>query len=204
MQIIDLEQNSQEWLDARKGKITGSKAGDVITKRGNGVKIGVYKLIAERMGIDDDGGSPMERGHALEEEAIRLFSEQYGKPVHRVGFCISDEDPDIANSPDGMIMEGDKYTEGIDAKCLNAANHLKAWFEQEVPSDYEEQVLQYFIVNPDCQLVHVVFYDPRVTAKSLFWLTTKREDVLEEIEASKAYQLKVLADVRAKVESLTF
>ena len=73
-----------EWKAARMGKITGSKLSGLITKRGNGKKMGYYELIAEHLVIPEVGGlSPMDRGSFLEEEAILRFAEDAKKEVKR-------------------------------------------------------------------------------------------------------------------------
>ena len=54
MKTLKLEQNSDEWFEARKGRITGSKLKDIVTKRGSNTKIGVYQLIADRIAVDAD------------------------------------------------------------------------------------------------------------------------------------------------------
>ena len=69
MKIIDVEQGTQEWLDYRKGKISGTMISALYSKRGNR-KIGFYELIAERLAIDPDDENRMDRGLRLEDEAI--------------------------------------------------------------------------------------------------------------------------------------
>lgn len=204
MQIIEVDQNSEQWLEARKGKITGSKLRGIITKRGTARKIGFYELMAERIAIKEGYEDPMERGHRLEEEAVLTFQEMSGLQVDRVGFCISDTNPDIALSPDGLIKVDGKYKEAVEVKCLSSANHLKAHFEKRVPIDYEDQGIQYFIVNKDLEVLHFVFYDPRITAKPMFTIEMRRADNEEKIATYASYQLEVLNDINNMLEKLTF
>ena len=51
MKRLSLEQNTEEWLEWRKGKITGSRLNDIIVKRGTGRKLGFYEVIAERLAV---------------------------------------------------------------------------------------------------------------------------------------------------------
>lgn len=205
MKILkNTEQNTDAWLDARKGKITGSKLKDIVVKRGTGRKIGFYELLADRLAISPDEEDVMERGHRLEKEAIDLFSSVTRQSVEQVGLCISEENPNIALSPDGLIKIKGKYSEAVEVKCLSASRHLQAFFEQAIPDEYEFQKLQYFIVCEDLKVLHFCFYDPRVTVKPFFTIEVKREDIEKDIETYFDYQVNVLKEVDELLEKLAF
>ncbi len=189
------QQNTNQWLEMRKGKITGSKLKDIIVKRGTERKIGFYQLMADRLSLTEEYEDPMERGHRLEDEAIAEFEKLTKKKVEQVGLCISDENENIALSPDGLIKIGKKYKEGIEMKCLSSALHLKGYFEKKVPKEYLEQVYQYFIVNTDLEKLYFVFYDPRVTVKPIHFVEIDREDVEDEIQFAKDYQEQTLKEI---------
>ena len=134
----------EEWLASRVGKITGSRLGDLVAKRGNGYKMGYYELIAERIALPHNGENVMDRGIRLEEEACLRFEKETGKKVNNdLVIWTRDDNEDIAISPDGMIGK----IEAIEVKCLSSALHIKAWLTKEIPSEYEEQIIQYFVVN---------------------------------------------------------
>ena len=152
-------QNKEEWFDARLGKITGSRLKDLIVKRGTGKKIGYYELIAERIALPADNENPMDRGTRLEEEALLKFEEHTGKNVDNSLVIWEREDNEhIAISPDGIINEN----EAVEVKCLSSARHIEALLTGELPSEYEYQRLQYFIVNENLKTLYWVFYDPRI------------------------------------------
>lgn len=204
MQILNVEQNTEAWAFERKGRITGSKLGAIVTYRGNKRKIGVYQLVADRLGLTEEAEDESERGHRLEQEAVNMFEAQTGKSVARVGLCISDKNNNIALSPDGLIGKNGIYKEAVEIKCLGSARHLQAWFEKEIPSDYEEQVIQYFIVNEQLNRLYFCFYDPRIAAKPFFYIIVEREQVADKIRELEEYQVKVLNDVDEMVSSLVF
>lgn len=190
----------EEWLSARIGKITGSKLKDLIVKRGSGKKILFYQLIADRLGIPPDGETPMDRGHRLEEEAIMEFEKLTGLKVNsELMICERDDNPSIAYSPDGII-DGKTW---IEIKCLGSARHIEALLTQEIPSDYQDQAIQAFVVNDDLKKLYMVFYDPRLLYKPLFWLEVKREDVKEKAEQYLEYQQATLAEVNEIVLKLS-
>lgn len=203
MKRLALEQNTEEWLSWRKGKITGSRLNDIIVKRGTGRKVGFYEVLAERLAIDTglEYNDELERGHALEEEALDTFGKLIGKKVKRdCGVWVSDENEHIAISPDGEISA----TQAVEVKCLSSARHLQAYFEKEIPSEYEAQVAQYFIVNEKLKTLFFVFYDPRIPMKSCHWIEISRKDYEQTIAQYKAYEQEALEDIALKVAELSF
>lgn len=206
MRILDVEQNSPEWLEARKGKITGSKLKDVVVKRGNGKKIGYYQLIADRLALDDGQTSSRDRGHDLEQEAIEAFEGMTDRTVDRtVGVCVSDAHEGIAVSPDGLIRDDEgRYTEAVEVKCLGSARHIEAILTNRIPDDYYMQALQYFIVIDELEVLYFVFYDPRLAARPLHMVQLTREEVEEEVEEYREYQVNTLKEIDKAVEQLAF
>lgn len=206
MKIIPVEQNSSEWLELRKGKITGSKLKDIVVKRGNGKKVGFYQLIADRLAIVEDYEDPRERGHSLEHEALEMFEKVTGREVDKdVGLCVSDLHESIALSPDGLIKDEDgRYTEAVEAKCLGSARHIEALLTDKVPADYEMQAIQYFVVNDELEVLYFIFYDPRVIAKPFHIVQVTRADLEADIEFYQDYQVSVLKEVDEALEKLAF
>lgn len=198
--IIQKYETEEEWLDGRRGRVTGTRLKDLISKRGGAKKIGYYELIAERIAIPANGENVMDRGHRLEVDALERFAKETGKAVDGSLVIWSREDnPDIAVSPDGAIGE----TEAVECKCLSSARHIEAWLTKEIPSEYEEQCIQYFIVNDKLQTLYFVFYDPRMP-KDFFYFEVKRESIQAQIDEYLALELQVLADIAIIEAELTF
>ncbi len=199
MKILNFEDREQ-WLNARLGKITGTRLKDIIVLRGSEPKMGYYELIAERLAITDDE-NPMDRGVRLEEEAIERFKKETGKKVDTsLTIWVRDDNENIAISPDGKIGK----TEAVEAKCLSSARHIEAYLKNTVPKDLEMQTIQYFIVNDDLKTLNVIFYDPRMPAKDYFVLVVRREDNEYEIEKYYQEQIKTLKAVEDIVVKLSF
>lgn len=95
------------------------------------LKVGIdfWKFLAETMAEQPDGENPMERGHRLEPENIRLTLQQLGYEeedcVTDCGIWESDEDPRIACSPDAYENTPEP-TWAIECKSLGSAYHLQA------------------------------------------------------------------------------
>lgn len=216
MRVVHIQQNTPEWLEARRTSIGGSDLKDIATERGNGVKIGIYKLIAERLAVEDDGTeAPTDRGHRLEPEALATASEQLGIEFIN-GDCmwVSDDDPDMHVSPDG---HSDDNTIAAEVKCLGAANHLEAIIDfkasvagkanvlkDEIPSGYRHQVIQYFIINETLETLFFILYNPLVKSLPLHIIRVDREDVAGEVDYYKQFERETLNGVRTICERLTF
>lgn len=203
---INKYETEQDWLAARRGKVTGSTLKDVVTLRGDGKKIGYYQLLADKLCIAPDGENVLERGHRLETEAIEKFTEYTGKEVNTdLVIWTRDDNENIALSPDGYIEEGGKIVEAVEVKCLASARHIEAKVTNSIPKEYEFQVLQYFIVNDELEQLHFVMYDPRfIESLQTLIFTIDRADKKDEIETYLDYQRGMLEEIEELANKLSF
>jgi len=190
----------EEWLEARKGKIRGTRLGDIIVKSGTEPKLGFWEIIAERVAIPADDENPMDRGRRLEDEAVQRFVQETGIAVNTDLQLLSREDyPDISYSPDGTIGE----TATVEVKCLKSSLHIKAWWTKEIPKEYEEQAIQPFCVNDKLETLYFVFYDPRMPV-DFFYLTINRKDFEGKIIAYLEQQIITLRNAEEIIKAITF
>lgn len=143
MKIIDCEQGSQTWLDARAGIVTASDFDALISplgkvRAGDGVKSYLAKKVAEAW----QGGPlleynswDMDNGSILEGEARPWAEIRLGCEIQKVGFITTD-DGKVGCSPDGLI--GDNC--GIEIKCPKVETQVGYLLNGELPSDYVAQV----------------------------------------------------------------
>lgn len=109
MQFHNIDQNTDEWLDLRAAKLTGSGCSKVMANYGKAFgepakKIAVQIAVEQLTGKRTDSGSysneHMERGHEQEPIARALYEDQYFVDVDNGGFF------DCGNtgcSPDGLV-----------------------------------------------------------------------------------------------------
>ena len=141
MQVINIEQGTQEWLDARKGVITGSRFKDVITpakgEASKSSKSYMYELVAERMGasVSFFQNEHMQRGNELEPDARSAYEFIKDATVDQVGFCLHDNKL-IGVSPDGLIGEDG----GLEIKCPKETTHISYLDNGTLPLIYKPQV----------------------------------------------------------------
>lgn len=203
MKILKFE-DRESWEEARAGKITGSKLGDITLKRGGGYKKGFYELIAEEVAIPDEEDIPtnvMDRGTYLEPRCLDKFIAETGKEVDTsLLMWVREDNEKIAVSPDGVIGK----TEAVECKSLNSASHIEAWLTKKIPSEYDEQVLQYFVVNDKLEKLYFCFYDPRIISKDFFYFVVNRKDIEEKITETLEYEKNILSEIEKIVLELTF
>lgn len=190
----DIEQGTDEWHHIRKGKITGTTL-KAIMGTPKARQDAIYEIVAERLtvGVDSENSfeNAMERGSRLEPDAIAMFELETGKSVERIGFAEDDTNPFIANSPDGLI--GDD--EAIEAKCMGGKNHVKMWLTNEIPDDYQWQVVQYFVVNPELKKLYFVGYNPDIPAHPLHIIEVSRDQMIEKMSKAREAQEVFLKEV---------
>lgn len=127
--VIDAEQRSEAWFAARAGRLTGSRAADMLAtiKSGEAAVRRDYRLqlVTERLtGQPDEGGyvnADMQRGIDLEPAAFAAYEALTGQMVQRSGFLLS-TDHQAGCSLDGHVGE----FEGIvELKVPRSATHLR-------------------------------------------------------------------------------
>lgn len=198
---IEKYKSEEEWLEARKGRIGSSRLGSLFSKRDRKPLKSYYEIIAERIAIPANGESVLDRGHRLEDEAVARFQEETGKKaVKDLIIWAREDNKAICASPDAVVVG---EPSALEIKCLNSASHIEAWLTKEIPKEYEEQALQYFIVNDKLKTLYFCFYDPRMP-KDFFYIEIKREDVEDKIAEFLELQERALAEIEDIVCQLTF
>ncbi len=143
MKIIDVEQNSLDWLIARAGVVTASEMDALVSpkwkvRESKGVETYLTQKLAEKwlggplpgfMDVD------VEIGKILEEKAIPAYEFDFSELITRVGFVTTD-DGLFGCSPDGLIGSDG----GIEIKCPRLDSHIKYLLADEVPDQYLAQV----------------------------------------------------------------
>lgn len=263
MKIIDLQQNSEEWLEFRKGKSGGSEfknlwipglptkakivekleeyqplssedkkltvraLADMLEpselaalKLDSEPKKHFYEIVADRVArpitpndyVDRLNGQPfsmMERGHILESEALTAFESKTGKKLDEGSVVwVSDYDENAYVSPNGCITDKDgKVREACEVKCLSSPEVVKTFAEGHYPKEYEPQVLKYFMVNDDLEILHFIVYTDVIPGLELQMFDIKRKDVENRLSEAKAFETETLKranKLAERIERLSF
>lgn len=111
MQFYDVEQNTDEWLDMRVGKLTGSGAKTIMANFGKpfgepakklAVSIAREQVTGKRSTAETYSNAHMERGHEQEPIARMLYEEQTFITVTNGGFF---DCGNLGCSPDGLVLD---------------------------------------------------------------------------------------------------
>lgn len=142
MQIIDCEQGTPEWLQARLGIPTASmfatvmavgvKGGKSLTRVSYLNKLAGEILTGEPM--ENYVSADMERGKLMEDEARDLYAFQNNVEPQRVGFVRSNGEKGA--SPDSLI--GDKG--GLEIKSAAAHIQVARLLDGGLPPEHKAQV----------------------------------------------------------------
>ena len=144
MKILDCEQGTYEWHEARRGIPTASEFSRIITpakwQYAAGAATYICELIAERYNpnygfYDEFASLAMANGTLREPEARRYFEFTTGLEVKQVGFCLSDCGR-YGASPDALV--GDDG--GLEIKAPDLKTHVKWCLEGELPKEHAAQV----------------------------------------------------------------
>lgn len=136
IEIIECEQRSEEWFQARLGCVTGTGFQMVLNKK-TGRKTYMMKLLGERMtGVPaysyhskfmDDG----QETEPLAREAYEIYTDT---EVIQVGFAKSAEW--IGCSPDGLVDDDGM----VEIKCPIPSTHCRYILDNRFPAVYHSQV----------------------------------------------------------------
>lgn len=147
----EIEQASPEWFDQRRGYVTASVVGKLLTPTlkvaDNDTSRGLTNtLIAERIaGWTEDSPmtSDMWRGVEMEPYARDIYSTHY-QQAECVGFMLLEADGwSLGASPDGLVgVDG-----GIEIKAPRAKTHLGTILADEVPAHYMGQIQASLLVS---------------------------------------------------------
>jgi putative phage-type endonuclease len=202
VKLIDVEQRSEAWHQARLGRVTGT----VLKKLLGTPKVRetmFYEILAERLSIEANSEeSAMDRGVRLENEALEAYKMATGAKICVIGFVEHKDNKWIGYSPDAIVEPLESYTKDVEVKCLSSCNHLRAFLTQKIPEDYIAQGIHAFVVNDDLQERDFVFYDPRITVKPFFIITMKRADYEKDIDEAKKKVEEFLLEINSAIDKI--
>lgn len=198
-----MEQLSEEWFAARRGKVTASRVSDVIctTKSGWGASRAVYmaELIAERLTgvtVDKFRNDAMQWGVDKEPDAKDAYSFYRDATILPAAFTVHPTIPDAGASPDGFIADDGL----LEIKCPQTNTHIDTLLSGSVPGRYVTQ-MQFQMACTGRRWCDFVSFDPRLPENMrLFVRRIQRDDKV--ITLLEQDILKFLAELDAKIAAL--
>jgi len=135
-----IKQGTQEWHEARLGRVTASRIADVMMKPTTaGYQNYRAQLVCERLTgnpTETFKSAAMEHGTETEPQARAVYTMTTGNPVDEVGF-IQHPTLDMSGaSPDGLILD----IGGLEIKCPQPAEHIRMLTGGEIQRKYMLQM----------------------------------------------------------------
>ena len=124
----ELDQNTDEWMEARAGRITASMVKTLLVNGkdpsgfGTGAITELYRLIEERVTgeiRESFGNGYTDYGHDMEDFAADAYEVEHFQRLQRVGFVSLGDH--LGCSPDRVIP---KLRRGVEIKCY-PVNHAR-------------------------------------------------------------------------------
>lgn len=199
-----MEQRSEEWFQARLGKVTASRVADVLAKikSGESASRRNYKiqLVSERLTGERQEtyvNQAMQDGIDREQFARDRYVQQFGE-VEEVGF-IQHPTLEAGASPDGMV--GDDGI--IEIKCPMGSTHTETLITQEVPSKYVPQI-QFQLLVTGRKWCDFVSYNPMFPEHLQIFVKRVEADPVyqKELESEVKQFLKEVDDVIDKLQEI--
>jgi hypothetical protein len=195
--FIDIEQNTDEWLDLRGGKLTSSKIGCIMANYGKAFGEPAKKY-AVNIAIEQITGKPiastysnehMERGHEQEPIARQLYERKTFSTVTNGGFFESDF---IGCSPDGLVCDNGV----IEIKSVIAPVHFSSIKRYCVDPAYKWQCIANLKFTGRDWLDFVSYCSDFPIDNQLFIHRMNKEDYYESFNMidSRISEFKLLVD----------
>lgn len=199
----ELQQGTEEWLEARLGKVTASRLSDVVakTKSGWGATRANYmaELVAQRLTgtiAQSFTNAAMQWGTDHEAEARKAYEDHRGVFVEQVGLIDHPRILMTAASPDGLV--GDDGL--VEIKCPNTATHIETLLGDDIDKKYLLQ-MQWQMACTGRKWCDFASFDPRMPEHMrLHVRRVDRDDVL--IASLEKDVSDFLVEVSLKVKDL--
>lgn len=194
MEIHDVQQGSVEWLELKRGRVTGTRLKEVMGKKSDSL---MYEMIAEKYEpLEDYQSSEMSNGVLWEPWAIDKYQEVTGQIVKEVGFITKGDD--IGLSPDGLIG----VKKAIEVKSPSLKKHIEYIVSNKLPAEYKWQVVHYFLVIDELESLDFVSYNPKFPLKELHIVTITRAELEKEIQEAKEKLAQLLEKYNQTISNL--
>ena len=192
-----MDQRSEDWFNARLGKVTASKVKDVMSKLKSGEPSAsrtnyMMQLLCERLtGRREEGftSAAMQRGNDLEPVARSAYEVDQGVMVIEASLVLHPVIDGFGASPDGLVGERGL----MEIKCPNTATHIATLRSGKHDTDYDWQMLAQMACTGR-EWVDFVSFDDRLPDELQYFCARFHRDD-KRIEAMEAEVTKFLGEL---------
>jgi putative phage-type endonuclease len=169
------EQGTDEWFAARLGKVTASRAADVMTKKGSAARANLSaQLVLERLTNtkgESFSSAAMQWGVDQEPFARAAYEAYSGVWVDTVGFVQHPTIERAGASPDGLVGHDGL----VEIKCPNTATMIDTLLTGKVPGNYATQMQMQMACTGRDWCDYAVF-DSRMPVKAQLFVKRVQRD----------------------------
>ena len=169
------EQGTEEWFAARLGKVTASRAADVMTKKGSAARANLSaQLVLERLTNtkgESFSSAAMQWGVDQEPFARAAYEARSGVWVDTVGFVQHPTIERAGASPDGLVGHDGL----VEIKCPNTSTMIDTLLTGKVPSNYVAQMQMQMACTGRAWCDYAVF-DSRMPVKAQLFVKRVQRD----------------------------
>lgn len=189
-------QRTEEWYNARLGKITSSMVFDVCNRGAKGQTLKAYEDYKMQLALERITGNPtesfsnaaMQWGIDTEPLAKEAYTLQTMQEVQDVGFL---DHPTISNfgaSPDGLLVDmfGKPLNKAIEIKCPTSKTHLETLFTEKINPRYIYQMAAQLMCLGLKECIFLSF-DPRFPVEQQMF--TKEFELTKELEDQITFEV---------------
>ena len=170
-----MQQGTDEWFAARLGKVTASRAADVMTKKGSAARANLSaQLVLERLTNtkgESFSSASMQWGVDQEPFARAAYEAHSGVWVDTVGFVQHPTIERAGASPDGLVGHDGL----VEIKCPNTATMIDTLLTGKVPSNYATQMQMQMACTGRAWCDYAVF-DSRMPVKAQLFVKRVQRD----------------------------
>lgn len=170
-----MQQGTDEWFAARLGKVTASRAADVMTKKGSAARANLSaQLVLERITNtkgESFSSAAMQWGVDQEPFARAAYEAHSGVWVDTVGFVQHPTIERAGASPDGLVGHDGL----VEIKCPNTATMIDTLLTGKVPSHYATQMQMQMACTGRAWCDYAVF-DSRMPVKAQLFVKRVQRD----------------------------
>lgn len=170
-----MDQGTEEWFSVRLGKVTASRAADVMTKKGSAARANLSaQLVLERLTNtkgESFSSAAMQWGVDQEPFARAAYEAHSGVWVDTVGFVQHPTIERAGASPDGLVGHDGL----VEIKCPNTATMIETLLTGKVPSNYATQMQMQMACTGRAWCDYAVF-DSRMPVKAQLFVKRVQRD----------------------------
>ena len=215
IKIVDCEQGSEIWRNAKYARIGGSRIAAALDRTLKGVDGAKRRDLKADLLTEILTGKPTPSGFVSYEMQWGIDNEplaraeyeiRTGQMVDQVGFLLHPKNDRFGASPDGVInpsgsVEGVETIEGIlEIKCPKTSTHLAYMLAGEVPSAYIPQ-MDWEMACAGAEWGDFVSFDPRLPEHLQFFTKRVMRDNAR-IAALETEGEAIFAEVEAMIQKL--